>query len=167
MVLPGYSIKNKDWAIQAAKEVKLSHDVRPVFWDHWEDPDKVFNAKDKADDVVDILLDDTANIIAKSISTLVASYMIEKIPTRINKVIFCGMPLNDMREENKEVIKQALRVFPPEKIICFQNDEDPYGSFDEAKDFILTAAPDIQVFSRPRDDHEYPYFHEFERFLKN
>ncbi len=167
IVLPGYSIKNKDWAMETSKEVRLSYDVRPILWDHWEDSGKKFDAKEKADDVIDVILDDSANIIAKSIGTLVASYMLQKIPTRINKVIFCGIPLNDLNEVDKEVIKQALNVFPSEKIICFQNQDDPHGSFDQVNKFLSEVNPDIKATSKPREDHEYPYYPEFESFLKN
>ncbi len=167
VVLPGYSSHNKAWAEEAAKEVKLSHEVRPVFWNHWKDPDKKFNAKDKAGDVIDILLDERVNIIAKSIGTLVASHIIEKIPQRVDKVVFCGVPLNDLAEEQRQEIRNALKNFSSEKIICFQNEDDPHGSFDQVKKFVSEIDSDIKVISKSRDDHEYPYYSEFEMFLKN
>ncbi|KKU10307.1 MAG: hypothetical protein UX13_C0015G0016 [Candidatus Woesebacteria bacterium GW2011_GWB1_45_5] len=167
VILPGYSSKNKDWAMEAAREVKMDHEVRPILWDHWQDPDKKFDAKEKADDVVDILLDERVNIIAKSIGTLVASYMIEKITERIDKVVFCGIPLNGLTEDKKQDMRNALKSFPHDKIICFQNQEDPQGSFDAVKKFISEVSPDIKVVSKPREDHEYPYYPEFQVFLKN
>jgi len=167
VILPGYSIKNRDWALTTAREVKLDHEVRPILWDHWTDPEKKFEAREKADDIIDILLDERANIIAKSIGTLAASYMIEKMPERIDKIVFCGIPLNDLEEEKKQDIRNALKGISSEKIICFQNEDDPHGSFETARKFVSEINSEIKMISKPREDHEYPYYTEFQSFLKN
>lgn len=165
-VLPGYSIKNKDWVLETAEKVELSHEVRPVLWDHWMDPESKFNAREKAGFVSDVLLNESVNIIAKSVGTLVASYMIEKKPTQVSKVIFCGIPLNDLDEIDKEVVKQAFRVLPAFRCLCIQNEDDPHGGIKEVREFIKSANPDVKVISKTGDDHEYPYYLDFQNFLK-
>lgn len=167
VILPGFSSKNKDWAIDAANKINVFHDIRPIFWDHWVDPDKKFDAKEKAGDVIDILLKDSANIVAKSVGTLVASYMIESIPARIQKVIFCGIPLADLTDQNKEIIKNALKIMSPENIICFQNEEDPLGSYKDVEAFISSVNPGIKVIKKKASDHNYPYYEDFDTFLKD
>lgn len=167
VILPGYSIKNKEWASESSKELDLGHEIRPIFWDHWTDPEKIFKAKEKSGDIIDVLLHDSANIVAKSIGSLVAAYVMQAIPARIEKVIFCGIPLNDLNEADKELIKEALRRFPAEKILCFQNEDDPHGSFDQIKDFLAKINPQIKIISKDRSDHEYPYYKEFQEFLSS
>lgn len=166
-ILPGGSPKNKAWAEETSKSLKLDHETRPVFWSHWDDTSKVFDPKEKVRLIVDVALQNQINIVAKSIGTLVASYIIEKVPDRIQKVIFCGLPINDLNEDDMEVYKKVLKNFPAEKILCFQNEDDPHGSFDQIKDFLVKINPEIKIMSKPRSDHEYPYYDEFEAFLKS
>ncbi len=168
VILPGYSSKNRDWTVETAEklQLKLEHEIRPIFWDHWTGPGKTFEVKDKARGVIDILLSNSVNIIAKSIGTLVACHIMQTIPGRVQKIIFCGIPLNDISEEEKEEIRASLKGFPPEQIICFQNEDDPHAGFDQVKDFINKINSKIEVVSKPRSDHEYPYYSEFQGFLK-
>lgn len=166
VILPGYSVHNKDWALITSNSLNLGHEVRPVLWEHWDNPDMPFDAKDKAQEIIQVAMKDSINIIAKSIGTLVASYIIDVIPDRIEKVILCGIPLNDMMEEHIQVEREALKSFDSEKIICFQNEDDPHGSFDQVKDFLAKVNQRIKIISKPASNHEYPYYSEFEEFLK-
>lgn len=162
-ILPGYSPKNKDWAQDVAKNLKLGHDLRPVFWGHWDDPEKTFKPKEKAQDVIDILLKDNANIIAKSVGTFVAAYAIAKIPDRINKVILCGIPA--VTNEKLEIFKKAFENFPAGSVICFQNTKDPWATYTEVKEFMAKVNPKIRVIEKSRSDHDYPYSEDFREFL--
>ncbi|HKC04417.1 MAG TPA: alpha/beta hydrolase [Patescibacteria group bacterium] len=167
LILPGASIKNKEWATAVSKNLDLGHEVRPVFWEHWDNPDMPFDPKDKARELVDVVMDESVNIIAKSIGTLIASYIMEAIPDRIQKVVLCGIPLNDLNEENKETIRTALKSYPAENIICFQNEDDPHATFIEVKDFLSKINSEIKIILKPGNDHDYPFFDEFREFLKS
>lgn len=163
--MPGGSIKNKDWAITTSKNLNLGHEVRPVLWEHWDNPEMPFDPKDKARELVEVAMDDSVNIVAKSIGTLVACYIISTIPSRVEKLILCGIPLNDLTEEDREAERAALKNFPAENIICFQNEDDPHASFLEVKDFLGKINSEIRVISKDRADHGYPYYSEFQGFL--
>lgn len=165
-VLPGYSLQNRRWAEETAKGLNLDHETRPVFWNHWDDPDKKFDPKEKVRLIVDTARENSINIIAKSVGTLVASHIISQVPGRIVKVIFCGIPLNDFNEEDKEVLRNTLRSFPAEKVICFQNEDDPHATFAQVRDFLAKTNAGIQLVSKPAADHEYPYYKEFGEFLR-
>jgi len=165
VILPGGSEHNKEWLEETAKKVGVEGEVRPVYWDHWEDPTKEFNPEEKGRLINDIAGARMVNIIAKSVGTLVAAYMIQKGPEKIRKVIVNGIPLNDIDEKEKEIIKSALKLVPVGNIICFQNQDDPHGSFDQAKKFLSEVSPAIKIISKERDDHEYPYYSEFHDFL--
>ena len=87
IILPGYSDKNKVWLESVASELKTENEVRTIYWNHWSDFHKKFDPKDKAIDVIDVMLDDSANLIAKSVGTLVASYVLLRAPEKIKKVV--------------------------------------------------------------------------------
>ena len=86
-VLPGYSAKNKEWAEEMAERLKLDGQIRPIYWDHWENPEKLFKPKEKARLIAGLAVKNRVNIIAKSVGTLVAAYVVGSIPEQINKVI--------------------------------------------------------------------------------
>jgi len=172
-ILPGYSLKNKEWLEKTSNELKIDGIIRPIFWDHWEDPEEKFNVIEKANLVIKIAnryetnpheagATPGVNIIAKSVGSLVASYAIEKEFDQVNRVIFCGIPMNDLNDEEKATIKKVLVSISPEKIICFQNENDPHGSFAQVSEFLPVG---IKLINKPRSDHEYPYYDEFQKFL--
>lgn len=156
-ILPGYSLHNKEWGEEVAKNLKVEGEIRPVFWEHWSDPEYKFKPKEKADLLVRHTNGEAVNVVAKSIGTLVASYIINQIPDRINKVIFCGIPVNDIGPVNAEFIKGEIKKLG-DKAIVLQNEDDPHGSFDQVKDFG-------NVHSKPRNDHDYPFYEEFNNYL--
>lgn len=156
-IIPGYSPHNKAWAEEVAKRLRLNGEIRPVFWEHWNDPENKFKPKEKANLLVRHAKGDKVNIIAKSIGTLVASEIVNQISQDINKVIFCGIPVNDIGSENSEFIKSQIKKLD-DKIIIFQNVDDPHGSFEQVKSFG-------NVHLMPRNDHDYPYFEDFNKFL--
>jgi pimeloyl-ACP methyl ester carboxylesterase len=165
IIIPGYSSHNKEWLEETAKNIGGDSEIRPIYWAHWTDSDSKFDPKEKARLLDTISGKRTVDIIAKSLGTLAASYVIQKNPGKIRKIIFNGIPFNDLLESDREVIKSALKLIPPEDIVCFQNDEDPHGSFNQAKSFILSVDSKIELVSKPRNDHEYFYQDDFNKFL--
>ena len=161
-ILPGGSVKNKEWLEECAMALKVDGTVRPIFWNHWTDPDAKFDKKEKANLISRHTKGDKINIIAKSIGSLVGAHVIEQIPDQINKVIVSGFPLHDIGESEKETIIKALASLDPKKVICFQNVNDPHGSFAEVKKILPSS---IKIILEPRADHEYPYYSEFNKFL--
>lgn len=164
IIIPGYSPHNQKWLEDTASQVKADGEIRPIYWGHWTDPNIKFDPKIKANLLDGVSGKRVVDIVAKSIGTLVASYLIQKSPEKIRKVILCGIPLNDLGEDEKEIIKNALHKIPVENIICFQNDEDPHGGTDILKNFF-SGELDVQIISKTRDDHEYFYQDEFNKFL--
>jgi pimeloyl-ACP methyl ester carboxylesterase len=165
LILPGYSPKNKEWAEETAEKINVDGLIRPIFWDHWTNPEKKFKPSEKGRLLAGVSVKNAVNIVASSIGTLVATHVVDFAPERVRKIILCGIPLNDMNEENLEEIRRVLRGFPPENILCFQNVEDPHANYDQAKLFYDGINPDIKLISKPGSDHEYPYFEEFHQFL--
>ncbi len=165
IILPGYSVKNKEWLEETAEKINSSNEIMPIYWDHWVDTGNKFNPEAKAQLISGVVGMRISDIIAKSIGTLVAAYLIQQSPEKINKVILNGICLNDLGEDDKEIIKAALKLIPPENIICYQNEDDPHGNLEQAKNFLSGIDSEIVIISKDRDDHEYPYFEEFHDFL--
>lgn len=159
IVLPGYSSENKEWVNNVATNVNREEIIRPFHWGHWEDELIKFDAKEKAVLIAKHVKDDNVNIIAKSIGILVASYLYQIIPNQLEKVIFCGIPVKDLKSDEIETIKNCISQ-KGDKLITFQNDNDPHGSYDEVRDFG-------KVIKKESSDHNYPYFADFNEFLKD
>lgn len=165
VILPGYDAHNKEWLEETAEKINLECEIMPIYWEHWIDTGKRFNPEEKARLIGGVIGMQIFDIIAKSIGTLAAAYLIQRGPEKVNKVILNGICLNDLNENDKEIIKAALKLIPAEKIICYQNEEDPHGNFDQAKNFLSGINSEIVIILKPGDNHEYPYFEEFHNFL--
>ena len=167
IILPGYSKHNKEWAMQTAEKLTVEGEVWPILWEHWRDFNITFSPAEKTESILTIIRNNKVNIIAKSIGTLVAMHLIQKIPEQIGKVILCGLPLTDIDAERKKIYQEALIDFPPERLFCIQNEGDPHGSFSQAVAFLRAISPAINIIGKPQGDHEYFYIDEFQKFLLN
>lgn len=157
LILPGYSDSNKDWVDSVAKSLTVGDIIRPFYWAHWTDPVKVFDPREKAELIARHTKGENVNIVAKSLGTLVAAYVIELIPDQIEKIIFCGIPLKDLKPEEIEKIKEVIAK-NNSKFVGFQNSSDPHGQFNDVKDFG-------NMVVKEASDHNYYYFEEFNSFL--
>jgi pimeloyl-ACP methyl ester carboxylesterase len=162
-ILPGYSAHNKSWAEEVAKKIRVDGEIRPVFWDHWTDTDKHLKPKEKSRLIIDVSHGDTVNIIAKSVGTFVSAYIVAQIPEKINKVILCGIPSTS--DERLKIFREAFESFPAEKVICFQNEHDPFASPSEVRGFMKKVNSKIKIKAMSGSGHEYPYFSEFDDIL--
>lgn len=158
LILPGYSASNKEWVDETAKSLKVEGTIRPFYWMHWTDENSKFDVQEKAELIAKHLRGEKANIVAKSIGTLVASILIKINPEQINKVIFCGIPVKDVSKEELELIRSACQSLG-DKITIIQNSNDPHGTFDEVEGFGT-------VVKKESDTHNYFYFDEINQNLK-
>lgn len=163
IVIPGYSHKNKEWADETAKNIP---DVEVYDLKHWSDPAIKFSAKDEAESIASWAGKGGVNVVAKSIGTLIASIIIGKKSLRLGKVVFCGIPVNDLNEDELHEYK-ILNDFPPDKIIVFQNSEDEHGSFEAVRKFLSQYNPSIKIVEKLGKTHDYPYYEEMAEFLES
>lgn len=166
LILPGYHLKNKDWADKIKIELDPFFPTVVINWKHWKSdkPEKNWVEKESAK-ILHGEPGKVVNIIAKSIGTLVASYVVGTMPEFVNKIILCGIPLNDIDQKEKENYIN-LKKIPSENILAFQNSEDPHANFDQVKTFLEAINENIKIIKKPRADHEYYYLNEFVDFLK-
>lgn len=157
LILPGYSYNNKTWVDDLSSNLRFKGDIRPFYWMHWSDESVGFDPYEKAELIVKHLKGESANIIAKSAGILVASLVYKKIPNQINKVVFCGLPIADMKEEGVSLVKFVISDLKT-RFLGIQNTNDPHGTFEQVKDLG-------NFISKDSDTHEYPYFDDINNFL--
>ncbi len=168
VIIPGYSHKNKEWAEETMKNIP---DSEVYEWKHWNDPNIKFSAKAEAQNISEslslrdknVIGANQINIVAKSIGTLVTSILLKSV--KPNKIVLCGICINDLNEDELHEYK-ILSDFDPNNIIVFQNSEDEHGSFEEVRKFLSQINPNIKIIEKPGSTHEYPYYDEFIDFLK-
>lgn len=169
LIFPGYSIKNKPWAHQTRDSLKLKFSPSVVEWRNWASETSESSWSEWIDKETQIIIkqndEKPINLLAKSIGTAVAMNVIKTDPNLVNKMILCGIPLNDLNEEEKSLYA-VLRDFPELDVLCLQNQKDHHGSFLEVREFIHLINPNIKVISKPRDNHEYPYTEDFINFFE-
>jgi hypothetical protein len=161
IILPGFSINNKEWGIEA-----LKHLDTPVFyeWTHWEGEGK-FDITTELKKLLPKARNHKVNILAKSIGTWVTVNLLREKGVSINKIILCGIPLHDLSEGELAEYSSLIEI-DPKNILVIQNLEDPHGSFHEVKNFVGKINPDIKLIEKDRSDHNYPYFYSFKEFFK-
>lgn len=166
IVLPGYSIKNKEWL----EELRQKADIKPldiVEWSHWKvessDPNWI---KSEVSKIINMYGNQKINVIAKSLGTLIAMNILNQKLEIFNKVILCGIPINDFESGDAEAY-EILGKLPSNKVACIQNNNDPHGNLDQIRKLLNSVNPDIQLISKESSDHNYPYYEDFRSFLKS
>lgn len=183
IILPGYSEHNRIWAEKVAERLNAKSLPSMVHaWRHWKNPKLVNDSKYLVNKLVEIkgfsfsikneierIIKEIGNendigIIAKSVGVMVALTLIPKISGKVSKVILCGIA-SVFDENRKELLKDVLKTVPVESILCIQNEKDKFVPFPDAEKFYHSVEPKLKVISKPRSDHEYPYFEDFLDFL--
>jgi pimeloyl-ACP methyl ester carboxylesterase len=171
VILPGFSPHNKDWALTVQKNFKDANLETIVhFWKHWETAkNSDFSPTLEIQRLSQKIGNNEFNILAKSIGTAVAMYLIEAHPKRVQKVILCGIPLKfeGMKPQYLEKYRKVLSSLEPKNVQVYQNDKDPWADPNKVSDLIQSVNKNIPIFIKPRSDHEYPYFEDFIKFLED
>jgi predicted alpha/beta hydrolase family esterase len=166
LVLGGFSLKNKDWAEEVKNKLDSSLEVKVHYWKHWETGNNEdFSIEQEVQNVLTLIAEEHVSIIAKSIGSFVASSLVPLIPQQIDKLILCGIPLHDLTNAEKEEMKNNLQNIPVENLLVFQNADDNHGTYLEAKAFVEEINSEFKIVEKNRNDHEYPYFEDFKKFL--
>ncbi len=162
IILPGYSPHNKDWAQDLKSELNLGHDVVVHNWEHWGKGGSISVKKEIARILKEAGGEET-NIIAKSMGTFIAAKLIPQLKGRIKKVILCGIPSTS--QFRGEIYKEVFADFSSKNLIVFQNERDPFATYEEVKKFMTKVNPRVLVVKKERNDHHYPYPEEIGKFL--
>ena len=162
IILPGFSPHNREWAEDIKAELKLGHEVEVHQWRHWKKGGSLAMNYELAE-IKKKIARGPVNIIAKSVGTRVAMRTVALVEDKVEKIILCGIA--SVSDVAKKIFTESLSGFPPAKIVCFQNSRDPFVPYSEAVKFIQVINPKISVIEKPRSDHHYPYYEDFQEFL--
>lgn len=163
--LPGFSIRNRDWAEEIGSQIGEKIGLEIHYWPHWQTGEAEPGWIDmEVDKVLEEIGNQTVNILAKSIGTLVAIRLLNKKTEVANKVLLCGVPLTAFKDGDKESYG-ILAKLAAEKVLVIQNENDNVGSFESVRNMFADINPKIRIMSKPREDHDYPYVEEFVNFL--
>jgi len=169
IILPGYSLHNKDWALEIKKSLSFRQSVLVHEWQHWKLGGSLHPKHEISKILKEIALrraqgkEDKVNVIAKSVGTMVCMHLLSEIPDQISKIILCGIP--SVSEERKNLFIASLSGFNLKDIIVFQNTQDPFACYEDVNKFIKDVNYKIKVIEKERSDHSYPYFADFKEFL--
>lgn len=150
IVLPGYSLGNREFLQNMRAGLQNDFEVMAVEWQHWSD--NKTKIEDEMDRVRETIGNEEVYVVAKSIGTWVAAQLLAL------KYVFCGIPVNDLSKSEKQVYK----AIDHENLLVIQNEFDPHGSWDQVRKFLKRD----NVIKQDRNDHTYPYVEEIGRFLK-
>jgi len=163
IILPGFSLHNKEWGEDIKKQMELGHRVLVHEWLHWTKGS--FSLPREVKSILNSIGTDEVNLIAKSVGTRVAMVVVTKIPKQIVKVILCGIPTKGESDVSKKTYLSGLSLLSPTQVIVYQNTKDPFASYSDIKKFIGKINPKIKVIEKSRSDHHYPYPNDFLKFL--
>ena len=158
LVLPGYSIKNRDWLFKTKEYLRVQGDKEAYEWRHWSSGAEM-DVSEETDILLRIVGKEKVNFIAKSIGTKVLMSLIPKIHEQINKVILCGIPIDPIKH------LQGIRMINKKNLWVFQNSQDPLMSYKVIENYIHLIDKDIQVIEKISSIHDYPYYEDFNKLL--
>ena len=159
IILPGYSIHNKDWAYEVKKQLELSNVNAEVYeWKHWQGGK--MNLYEEVKNIKDTIGQDDVNILAKSVGTKVFMKLLSGIKLHLNKVILCGIPFDPVG------YLSGINMLGAEKLIIIQNSQDPFMPYSVINKFVKIINKEIRVVRKEAENHNYPYYDDFINFLK-
>ncbi len=165
IIIPGFSIKNKDWAEETKNSLDAGLAPEVIYFKHWETGQFEENwIENETDRIINTYRGQQINIIAKSIGTAVAMNVVKTNKENSNKVILCGIPMLDFTPGTDEYYAPLANV-NTDNFLIIQNENDSHGAYPAAEKFIHSINPDLKIVVKPRSDHEYPYWDEFKEFL--
>lgn len=163
IVLPAFSIKNREWAREVESSAKRTHPelkTEVLEWKHWRSGNKDdWDVDHEVSRLNQLAVDPEVMIVAKSLGTLVAATYINKFHAQPIKIVLCGIPLADTtKEEQQEYVKFLKQHGNSEAVLIIQNRLDNHGTSEELKDFFVQNSVHFPITVRDRDDHHYPFY---------
>jgi predicted alpha/beta hydrolase family esterase len=169
ILLPGFSLHNKDWAEKLVREMaKYGEKVEFLSWEHWESGNP--NDFDVATESgrAQAMIKKDYNLIAKSLGTLVAAHLVVNFTQLPKKIIFFGLPLTDIAVDPAalEIYQKFFTQPSGSPLTIVQNDCDPHGNYHEVEKFVHNLNPQVPMVKTEGDDHNYPYYDLLKAVLK-
>lgn len=165
LVLPGFSPQNQLWATRIKHSLESLGPVRIIAWQHWvKGGDPAPNWIETELALLRPQLDHPVILVTKSIGTLIAARLVGERPEVIDRLVLCGLPLNDLTPADIEPYRHLDRL-DPKKVLVLQNNADPHGNDTQVAALFNQLGLRLTLTSRIAADHEYLYLDEIKKFL--
>lgn len=154
--LPGKAKYNRSEMYEVCNFLKgVGVDIKEVPWLEWNT--SKFDLQKELDRITKLIanINEEYGVIAKSFGTFIAIKLIKEFPHRFSRLIFLGIPYNDLGLNDQIEYSHILKNFEG-KITVIQNDRDPHGSPDSVRG--LLKGVDYKEIILPANNHEYKYF---------
>lgn len=149
LVLPGFSIKNKEEAEAIASALSAKGEKVYVHnWRHWIENIE-WNPQEELR-LIRLNITEPFSIVAKSIGTYIAAGMLlQNVP---GKLILMGIPINDLTKEELDVYFNLGKI---QNFSVIQNTQDPHGSAEQVRE--LLSGLNYKLITKESTDHSYKY----------
>lgn len=164
VILPGFSQANKLWSDQAAEHLKDLGECLQISWPHWQTGLVENDWTETEIAKLEHQIEKPVNIVAKSIGTYIAAGFVGRHPELIEKIVLCGIPLNDIEDEKAEEYR-SLAKLKPSRVLGLQNDNDPHGTYQQVSELMADYLLSYQLIKEHANNHEYLYFEQINTFL--
>lgn len=158
IILPGYSLHNKDWAYDVKKNLEPDFRVEVHEWKHWSTSGSL-SLRYEVDKILAEVGKRKVSFIAKSIGTKVLMSVVPKIINQIDKVILCGIPIDPVG------YGKGIKLIGSDRLLVIQNSQDPFMPAKAIKIYLSLVDKKVRFIEKKASDHEYPYYEDFIRFL--
>jgi hypothetical protein len=156
LYLPGFSVANKEEqsAVSSAL-VSNGYEVLSHKWRHWSTEGIDFDVEEEmrliSQSIEGRMVD---ALIAKSIGSYVTARLIWSRLVDAPKIIFLGIPLNDLDQDEKEIMQLSMHRIE-NKLVLIQNSKDPHGSIEDLN--LLVRDMKYNIILKEADNHLYNY----------
>ena len=166
IVLPGFSLRNKEWAYELQTEMQpRGYNFQVFEWYHWQTDNSadfsVENEVKRLREVVDI---DDFTIVAKSIGTLITCAFITLESRYAEQYVFFGIPIHDITRQYERKFFESAGPYLS-NLTVIQNEFDNHGSYTEVEQFLAEYAIAANMIKTAGSDHNYPYYDQLQEVL--
>lgn len=156
LLLPGNSQKSGNWLQDVEKS--LAPDFHTTYrheYEHWKRGTPEIDLRFEIQSISKITeLERPYLVFAKSAGTMLSLQAMHEQVITPNGCLLCGIPLVMVRDHNLPLPTWLQSTTVP--IIIIQNEHDPYGSYEEVREYILASGShNVTVISHPGDSHDY------------
>lgn len=162
LILGGNSKKNINWMKKMQEIYSLDYNVNVIEYDNWYF-DKRISFEDELNKISNIIKKDEEYIIvAKSIGILLSVMAIKRKIVNPKLVVFMGVPLKFLEEENLELLDSLMKIRKQVKMLLIQQENDPQCSFKKLESRLNNKIPLISVKG---NDHAYNEIKSLKKYI--
>jgi len=168
ILLSGNSVRAKEWIHNLRDSVVMKFGNTYIHnYKHWDTGEDMINFDVELNSLSEKLNNPSPYIfIAKSAGCILALKSMSKETTKPTACLFLGLPIKFAKLYSTPLSDLLIKTDVP--IIIAQNDNDPFGSYDEIENIVKSLGnKNITVKKLDGNTHDYDNFGEISHILSN